>query len=209
MMVHQSMKICLTDEHPTYRALGSTWLAVDTETTGLHLHRDRLCLVQLYSGGSSVDLVRFQEGNDYTGLKSVLKDPDVLKIFHYARFDMAILYKTFGVMPYPIYCTKLASRLVRTYTNRHSLKALVFDLLGLELDKQQQCKDWADLSLSEEQQSYAASDVIHLKQLEEKLTSMVLRENRMELLQACLQFLPVRVKLDLEGWEAEDLFAHH
>jgi ribonuclease D len=184
-------------------------IAIDTETMGLDLHRDRLCVVQLSPGDGSADVVQIPPGD--TGapnLTKLLVDGGILKIFHFARFDLGILQQALGVMPAPVYCTKIASRLARTYTDKHGLKDLVREVLGVELSKQQQSSDWGAEALSDAQVAYAASDVLHLHALREKLDSMLVRENRMELAAACFRFLPDRVRLDLAGWGAEDIFAH-
>jgi ribonuclease D len=184
-------------------------VAIDTETMGLNPHRDRLCVVQLSSGDGSADVVQIPQGHtDAPHLKELLADPRITKIFHFARFDLTTLYHTFGVMPQPVYCTKIASRLSRTYTDRHGLKDLVREVLNIDLSKQQQSSDWGSQSLSEAQLAYAASDVLHLHALRERLDAMLAREGRLELAQACFEFLPTRVRLDLHGWEAEDIFAH-
>jgi ribonuclease D len=184
-------------------------VAIDTETMGLHPHRDRLCVVQMSNGDGSADVVQIPKGRaDSPNLKALLANPRITKIFHFARFDLAALYNTFGVMPQPVYCTKIASRLCRTYTDRHGLKDLVREVLNIELSKQQQSSDWGADALNEAQLAYAASDVLHLHALREKLDGMVAREGRTELAQACFDFLPTRAKLDLQGWEAEDIFAH-
>jgi ribonuclease D len=184
-------------------------VAIDTETMGLNPHRDRLCVVQLSNGDGSADVVQIPKGHtDAPNLKALFANPNITKIFHFARFDVAVLYHTFGVMPQPVYCTKIASRLTRTYTDRHGLKDLVREVLNVELSKQQQSSDWGASSLSEAQLAYAASDVLHLHALREKLDAMLVREGRTELAQACFDFLPSRAKLDLSGWEAEDIFAH-
>jgi ribonuclease D len=184
-------------------------VAIDTETMGLHPHRDRLCVVQMSNGDGSADVVQIPKGHtDSPNLKALLADPGIIKIFHFARFDLAALYNSFGVMPQPVYCTKIASRLCRTYTDRHGLKDLVREVLNVELSKQQQSSDWGADTLNEAQLAYAASDVLHLHALREKLDAMVAREGRTELAQACFAFLPTRAKLDLQGWEAEDIFAH-
>ena len=184
-------------------------VAIDTETMGLQLHRDRLCLVQLSNGDGSADVLQMPKDHaNAPNLKALLTDPNLMKIFHYARFDVAVLYNAFGVMPHPVYCTKIASRLSRTYTDRHGLKDLVRELLNIELSKQQQSSDWGSQSLSEAQLAYAASDVLHLHALRERLDAMLAREGRLELAQACFEFLPTRAKLDLQGWEAEDIFSH-
>ncbi len=187
----------------------TTSVAIDTETMGLNPHRDRLCVVQLSNGDGSADVVQIPQGHtEAPHLKALLANPAITKIFHYARFDIAVLYQTFGVMPQPLYCTKIASRLTRTYTDRHGLKDLVRELLNVDLSKQQQSSDWGSDQLSEPQLAYAASDVLHLHALRERLDAMLAREGRTELAQACFQFLPTRAKLDLQGWELEDIFAH-
>ena len=184
-------------------------VAIDTETMGLNPHRDRLCVVQMSNGDGSADVIQIPMGHtDAPNLKALLADPKVTKIFHFARFDLAALYNAFGVMPQPVYCTKIASRLTRTYTDRHGLKDLVREVLNIDLSKQQQSSDWGSSSLSEAQLAYAASDVLHLHALRERLDAMLAREGRNELAQACFDFLPARAKLDLGGWEAEDIFAH-
>ena len=183
--------------------------AVDTETMGLDHNRDRLCVVQLSPGDGSADVVQIPAGaTDAPNLKRLLTDPAVLKIFHFARFDLAALCKAFGVMPAPVYCTKIASRLSRTYSDKHGLKDLVRDVLGIELSKQQQLTDWGAEKLTEAQMAYAASDVIHLHALKEKLDVLIAREGRGRLADACFRFLPDRARLDLAGWAAEDIFAH-
>ena len=184
-------------------------VAIDTETMGLNPHRDRLCVVQLSPGDGSADVVQIPVGHtDAPNLKKLLGDPKVTKIFHFARFDLAALYNGLGVMPEPVYCTKIASRLCRTYTDRHGLKDLVREILNVDLSKQQQSSDWGAQSLSEAQLSYAASDVLHLHGLRERLDGMLAREGRTELAQACFGFLPSRALLDLQGWDTEDIFAH-
>jgi ribonuclease D len=184
-------------------------VAIDTETMGLNPHRDRLCVVQLSNGNGSADVVQIpKDHNDAPNLKALLGNPDITKIFHFARFDIAVLYHTLGVMPQPLYCTKIASRLTRTYTDRHGLKDLVRELLNIDLSKQQQSSDWGSQQLSEAQLAYAASDVLHLHALRERLDVMLAREGRLELARACFEFLPTRAKLDLQGWELEDIFAH-
>ncbi len=184
-------------------------VAIDTETMGLNPYRDRLCVVQLSSGDGSADVVQIpKDHTDAPNLKALLADPGVTKIFHFARFDIGVLYHTFGVMPQPVYCTKIASRLSRTYTDRHGLKDLVRDVLNIDLSKQQQSSDWGSQNLSEAQLAYAASDVLHLHALRERLDVMLAREGRTELAQACFDFLPTRARLDLQGWEQEDIFAH-
>jgi ribonuclease D len=189
------------------RYVGSA--AIDTETMGLNPHRDRLCVVQLSPGDGSADVVVIPKGHvNAPNLKTLLADPKIIKIFHFARFDIASLFNAFGVMPQPVYCTKIASRLSRTYTDRHGLKDLVRELLNVDLSKQQQSSDWGAESLSEAQLAYAASDVLHLHALRERLDAMLAREGRLALAQACFDFLPTRAQLDLQGWEAEDIFAH-
>lgn len=184
-------------------------VAVDTEAMGLDPNRDRLCVVQLSPGDGSADVVQIAAGQkDAPNLKRLLADPAILKIFHFARFDLGTLFKTFGVMPTPVYCTKIASRLTRTYTDKHGLKDLVRELTGTDLSKQQQTSDWGTEQLSDAQIAYAASDVLHLHALKDKLDAMLAREGRMELAAACFRFLPDRVRLDLAGWGAEDIFAH-
>ena len=184
-------------------------VAVDTETMGLDLNRDRLCVVQLSPGDGSADVVQIPPGaSDAPNLKRLLGDPSILKIFHFARFDIGMLFHRFGVMPTPVYCTKIASRLTRTYTDRHGLKDLVRDLLGIEVSKQQQLTDWGASDLTEAQVAYAATDVLHLHALKEKLDVLLAREGREGLAAACFRFLPDRARLDLAGWAAEDIFAH-
>jgi len=184
-------------------------VAIDTETMGLDHRRDRLCVVQLSPGDGSADVVQIPAGAvDAPNLKRLLGDPSVLKIFHFARFDLAALYQAFGVMPAPVYCTKIASRLTRTYTDKHGLKDLVRDVLGVDLSKQQQLTDWGAEKLTEAQVAYAASDVVHLHALRAKLDALIAREGRQDLAAACFRFLPDRARLDLAGWAAEDIFAH-
>jgi len=184
-------------------------VAIDTETMGLEHRRDRLCVVQLSPGDGSADVVQIPHGARHApNLERLIADPSVLKIFHFARFDLAALAHAFGVMPVPVYCTKIASRLVRTYTDKHGLKDLVRDLLGIDLSKQQQLTDWGAEQLTESQLAYAASDVLHLHALKQKLDVLLARERREELAAACFRFLPDRVRLDLAGWAAEDIFAH-
>jgi ribonuclease D len=184
-------------------------VAIDTETMGLHPHRDRLCVVQMSNGDGSADVVQIpKDHTDAPNLKALLANPKIMKIFHFARFDLAALYHAFGVMPQPVYCTKIASRLTRTYTDRHGLKDLVREVLNIDLSKQQQSSDWGAQALSEAQLSYAASDVLHLHALRERLDAMLAREGRTGLAQACFEFLPTRAKLDLDGWDTEDIFAH-
>ncbi|MFC0217065.1 ribonuclease D [Pseudochelatococcus lubricantis] len=184
-------------------------VAVDTETLGLNPHRDRLCVVQLSAGDGSADVVQIRrDGPRPENLIRLLADENVLKIFHFARFDLAVLFHTFGVMPQPVYCTKIASKLVRTYTDRHGLKDNLRELLGVEISKQQQSSDWAAETLSDAQLTYAASDVLHLHALKEKLDAMLAREKRTDIARACFAFLPTRARLDLAGWPETDIFAH-
>src|SRR5438067_7308285 len=185
-------------------------IAVDTEAMGLVPGRDRLCLVQLSDGTGDEHLVRFNRGSDYSAprLKALLGDPNRLKLYHFARFDIGIMSAYLGIMAAPIYCTRTASRLVRTYTDRHGLKDLVKDLLGIDLSKQQQCSDWGADHLSDSQRDYAASDVRYLHQLKERLDERLEREDRVALAQACFDFLPTRALLDLAGWPEQDIFAH-
>ncbi|WP_114227561.1 MULTISPECIES: ribonuclease D [Sphingomonas] len=185
-------------------------IAIDTEAMGLHPGRDRLCLVQLSDGSGDEHLVRFSPGSDYAApnLKALLADPNRLKLYHFARFDIAIMQHYLGVMAAPLYCTRTASRLIRTYTDRHGLKELVRELLGQDLNKQQQTSDWGAPEISDAQRDYAASDVRYLHALKEKLDVRLAREGRTELAQACFDFLPTRARLDLAGWPEEDIFAH-
>jgi ribonuclease D len=184
-------------------------VAIDTETMGLDPRRDRLCVVQLSPGDGSADVVQIPAGGgNAPNLKRLLADTSVLKIFHFARFDLGILYKTFGVMPAPVYCTKIASRLARTYTDKHGLKDLVRELTGADMSKQQQLSDWGNEQLTDAQIAYAASDVLHLHALKAKLDVMLAREGRSDLAAACFRFLPDRVRLDLAGWAEDDIFAH-
>ena len=184
-------------------------VAIDTETMGLAPHRDRLCVVQLSPGDGSADVVQIASpAADAPNLKRLLGDPAVLKIFHFGRFDIAVLLNAFGVMPAPVYCTKIASRLARTYTDRHGLKDLTRELLNIDLSKQQQSSDWGAEELSEAQLAYAASDVLHLHALKARLDRMLLREGRAEMAQACFGFLPERARLDLAGWAEQDIFSH-
>lgn len=185
-------------------------IAIDTEAMGLLPGRDRLCLVQLSDGHGDEHLVRFSPGSDYSApnLKALLGDSGRLKIYHFARFDLAIMRAYLGVMASPVYCTRTASRLVRTYTDRHGLKELVKEILGQDLSKQQQTSDWGAPDISDAQREYAASDVRYLHQLMAKLDERLKRENRVDLAQACFDFLPTRAMLDLAGWAEEDIFAH-
>jgi ribonuclease D len=184
-------------------------VAVDTEAMGLNPHRDRLCLVQVSRGDGDAHLVQFAAGcYEAPNLKRLLADPAVVKLFHFARFDIAILYHYLRVMPRPLYCTKIASRLTRTFTDRHGLRDLCKDLLGVDLKKEQQSSDWGAQTLTEEQLRYAASDVLHLHALRARLDEMLVREGRAELAQRCFEFLPARALLDLAGWPEQDIFAH-
>ena len=193
---------------PSGLALGPL-VAIDTETQGLKPYRDRLCLVQLCGGGQEVHAVQF-DGTDWAAprLKALLADPATTKIFHFARFDLAVLERYLGVMTSPVWCTKIASKLVRTYTDRHGLKDLCSELLGIELSKQQQSSDWAAADLSQQQLAYAASDVLHLHELQARLKSMLERESRMPAAEACFRFLPERARLDLAGFDDIDVFEH-
>lgn len=184
-------------------------VAIDTETLGLNPHRDRLCVVQLSGGDGSADVVQIVRGGPRPeNLIRLLGDDRVLKIFHFARFDLAVLFNAFGVMPRPVYCTKIASKLSRTYTDRHGLKDNLRELLGVEISKQQQSSDWAAETLSDAQLAYAASDVLHLHALRQKLDVMLAREDRTDIARACFEFLPTRARLDLAGWPESDIFAH-
>jgi ribonuclease D len=184
-------------------------VAIDTEAMGLNPHRDRLCLIQLSGGDGDAHLVQFAPGG-YAAprLKRLLADRDILKLFHFARFDLAMLYHNLGVMAVPVYCTKIASRLARTFTDRHGLRDLCKDLINIDLSKQQQSSDWGAETLTEEQLRYAASDVLHLHALRDRLDAMLAREGREGLARACFEFLPQRVLLDLGGWSEQDIFAH-
>ena len=194
-------------DFPASVSFGSS-VAVDSETLGLKPHRDRLCVVQLSAGDGSAHLVQLsQTGYDAPNLKALMADPGVLKIFHYARFDVAVIKHYLGVDTQPIYCTKIASKLSRTYTDRHGLKDITSELLGIELSKQQQSSDWGAARLSQQQQAYAASDVLHLHKLKERLDAMLEREGRTHLAQAAFDFLPTRASFDLAGFE-DDIFAH-
>lgn len=184
-------------------------VAIDTETMGLDPHRDRLCVVQLSPGDGSADVVQIAPGQTRApNLEKLIGDPARLKIFHFARFDLGILQKTFGVMAEPVYCTKIASRLVRTYTDKHGLKDLSREVLGVDLSKQQQSSDWGAEELTDSQVAYAASDVLHLHALKARLDAMLAREGRTALAEACFGFLPHRVRLDLAGWPEADIFSH-
>ncbi|EEW58021.1 MAG: ribonuclease D [Tritonibacter mobilis] len=184
-------------------------VAIDCETMGLNPHRDRLCVVQMSGGDGDAHLVQIsKDQTEAPNLTSMLTNPDVLKLFHYGRFDIAALYHRFGALTAPVYCTKIASRLVRTYTDRHGLKNLTQDLLGQDISKQQQMSDWGADTLTRAQMDYAASDVLHLHRLRGALDLRLAREGRSDLAQACFDFLPTRARLDLAGWPDTDIFAH-
>jgi ribonuclease D len=204
------MTVYFHEEDLPEGALGPGPVAVDTETMGLNPLRDRLCLVQISDGSGDEHLVRFGPGSAYDApvLKAVLGDPNRLKLYHFARFDLAAIEQAMGVMAAPVYCTKIASRLIRTYTDRHGLKELVRELLGQEVSKQQQSSDWGAVQLSDAQRDYAASDVRFLHAMKEILDARLVREGRMELAQSCFDFLPARARLDLAGWPEIDIFAH-
>jgi ribonuclease D len=193
---------------PAEAAFGES-VAIDTETLGLVVGRDRLCLVQLSRGDGTADIVQIAAGQARApNLERLLADPAVVKLFHYGRFDMGVLSHAFGVVAGPVYCTKIASKIARTYTDRHGLKDLTRELLGVEISKQQQSSDWGAETLSEPQLAYAASDVLHLHALREKLDAMLAREGRIEFARAAFAYLPERVRLDLAGFEAMDVFSH-
>jgi ribonuclease D len=184
-------------------------IAIDTETLGLHPHRDRLCVVQLSPGDGTADIVQIEKGQTSApNIEALLADNTREKLFHFGRFDIAVLYHAFGVLAGPVYCTKIASKLTRTYTDRHGLKDLVKELLNVDISKQQQSSDWAADELSQAQQVYAASDVLYLHGMQDKLNERLQREERVELARACFEFLPMRAKLDLAGWPETDIFAH-
>ena len=184
-------------------------VAIDCETMGLHPHRDRLCVVQLSGGDGKAHLVQIAKGQTAApNLCALLENPDVLKLFHFGRFDIAAMLNAFGALTSPVYCTKIASRLVRTYTDRHGLAKLLQELLQIDISKQQQSSDWGAETLTEAQIDYAASDVLYLHQLRDKLNGMLEREGRMDIAQACFDFLPTRARLDLAGWPDTDIFAH-
>ncbi|MFZ2003530.1 MAG: ribonuclease D [Stellaceae bacterium] len=186
-----------------------TAVAVDTEAMGLNPHRDRLCLVQLSAGNGDAHLVQLAPGGyDAPRLKALMADPGVTKIFHFARFDLAMIYHYLGIMAGPVYCTKIASRLARTFTDKHGLRDLCKDLLNVDLSKQQQSSDWGAAALTDQQLQYAATDVLHLHALRAKLDAILAREGRADLANAAFDFLPARVLLDLEGWAEQDIFAH-
>ena len=193
---------------PVNLDLGSV-VAIDCETMGLNPKRDRLCLVQLSSGDGNAHLVQVNKGQTSApNLCRMLEDPNVLKLFHFGRFDIAAMFEAFGALTAPVYCTKIASRLIRTYTDRHGLKNLLQELLAIDISKQQQSSDWGAKRLSKAQIEYAASDVLYLHQLRESLNQMLIREGRMEVAQSCFDFLPTRAQLDLAGWPDTDTFAH-
>jgi ribonuclease D len=205
-----AMTVYLHEEDLPEGVLAPGPIAVDTETMGLLTPRDRLCVVQISDGGPDEHLVRFAPGSDYAApvLRQVLADPDRLKLYHFARFDIAAIQHYLGVVAAPVYCTKTASRLIRTYTDRHGLKELVREILGQDISKQQQSSDWGAPELSDAQREYAASDVRFLHALREKLDVRLAREGRTALAQACFDFLPARAALDLAGWPEVDIFAH-
>ena len=204
------MAVHLHEEDLPAGTLGPGAVAVDTETMGLQTYRDRLCMVQISDGGGDEHLVRFAPESDYAApnLKAVLADPARVKLYHFARFDLAAIRHYLGVVAAPVYCTKIASRLVRTYTDRHGLKELVRELCGVEVSKQQQSSDWGGPELSDAQKDYAASDVRFLHRMREELDRRLAREGRTALAQACFDFLPARAELDLAGWPEIDIFAH-
>ncbi len=184
-------------------------VAIDCETMGLNPHRDRLCVVQLSGGDGDAHMVQIAKGQtEAPNLCTLLTDPNVLKLFHFGRFDIAALYHAFGALTAPVYCTKIASKLVRTFTDRHGLKNLLQELVEIDISKQQQTSDWGAETLTEAQLSYAASDVLYLHSVKDKLDAMLAREGRTEMAQACFDFLPTRAKLDLAGWPEIDIFAH-
>ena len=184
-------------------------VAIDCETMGLNPHRDRLCLIQMSGGGGDCHLIQVTPGQtEAPNLCAMLANPDVLKLFHFGRFDIAALMHSFGVETAPVYCTKIASRLIRTYTDRHGLKNLMQELLGIDISKQQQQSDWGAETLTNAQLDYAASDVLYLHALKDRLDTLLAREGRTEIAQACFDFLPTRARLDLAGWPETDIFAH-
>src|SRR5690554_2700814 len=184
-------------------------VAIDTETLGLNPHRDRLCVVQISPGDGTADVIQIEAGQKRApNLVSLLRNRKITKLFHFGRFDLAVLYHAFGVMPEPVFCTKIASRLTRTYTDRHGLKDICNELLGVSLSKVQQSSDWAAETLSADQLEYAASDVLYLHRLRDKLLERLHRDGRFKEAEACFRFLPTRAKLDLMGWDEEDIFAH-
>jgi ribonuclease D len=184
-------------------------VAIDCETMGLNPHRDRLCVVQLSGGDGHAHIVQIEMGQTQApNLAALLENPDVLKLFHFGRFDIAAMYNAFGALAQPVYCTKIASKLVRTFTDRHGLKYLLQDLIGVDVSKHQQQSDWGSVELTAAQMDYAASDVLYLHRLKNALDTMLAREGRVEMAQACFDFLPMRAKLDLAGWPEQDIFAH-
>jgi ribonuclease D len=184
-------------------------VAIDCETMGLNPHRDRLCVVQLSGGDGHAHIVQIEMGQTQApNLAALLENPDVLKLFHFGRFDIAAMYNAFGALAQPVYCTKIASKLVRTFTDRHGLKYLLQDLIGVDVSKHQQQSDWGSVELTAAQMDYAASDVLYLHRLKNALDTMLAREGRVEMARACFDFLPMRAKLDLAGWPEQDIFAH-
>jgi ribonuclease D len=184
-------------------------VAIDCETMGLHPHRDRLCVIQMSAGDGNAHLVQVSKGQtDAPNLCKMLTDPNVLKLFHYGRFDIAAMQNAFGAVTAPVYCTKIASKLVRTYTDRHGLKNLLQDLLSVDISKHQQSSDWGAETLTKDQLDYAASDVLYLHRLRKELNKRLIREDRMAIAQACFDFLPMRANLDLVGWPEQDIFSH-
>ena len=184
-------------------------VAIDCETMGLHPHRDRLCVIQMSGGDGNAHLVQVVKGQtEAPNLCKMLTDPNVLKLFHFGRFDIAAMQNAFGAVTAPVYCTKIASKLIRTYTDRHGLKNLLQELLNIDISKQQQSSDWGSTKLTNAQLEYAASDVLHLHRLRTELNKRLIRENRMVIAQACFDFLPMRANLDLEGWPEQDIFSH-
>ncbi|MDW3118062.1 ribonuclease D [Roseovarius pacificus] len=184
-------------------------VAIDCETMGLNPHRDRLCVIQMSGGDGNAHLVQIEKGqHEAPILAAMLENPDVLKLFHFGRFDIAAMYNAFGALAAPVYCTKIASKLVRTYTDRHGLKNLLQELIGVDISKQQQSSDWGAPDLTDAQLDYAASDVLYLHRLRDELNRMLAREGRVEVAQACFDFLPTRARLDLAGWPEIDIFAH-
>lgn len=203
------MKIRLHQEDlPENYNVGKS-IAIDTEAMGLNTQRDRLCLIQLSTGDGSADIIQINLGQTAAPcLKEICENSDILKIFHFGRFDIALLKRALGINVNPVYCTKIASRFARTYTDQHGLKVLCKELLNLDIEKQQQSSDWGKHNLTEEQLHYAASDVIHLHALKEKIDEMLIREGRKHLAEECYKFLPTRVDIDLQGWQGKDIFAH-
>lgn len=184
-------------------------VAIDTETLGLNPHRDRLCVVQISPGDGTADVIQILKGqNSAPNLTKILNDPAITKIFHFGRFDIAVLFNAFGVMPRPVFCTKIASKLTRTYSDRHGLKELCAELLDIHVSKQQQSSDWGAPQLTQAQIEYAASDVLYLHSLKKVLDERLVRDGREDIAQACFEFLPVRAQLDLAGWQEQDIFAH-